>query len=195
MNIAMKGTGLLGMGNPGLKSTQDRLDRMAKRDNKIAFFEQQKENLKTMKTDSLEDISRKLEMLHGYDDQIALAKVEFNNSQVFHMLDEARELGEKIAEAAEKMAPKTAEERREDAIEEATGVDMDGGILGEVMDELEDITEELTEETAEELEEMAEETLSEQDLEQALYQETIETEDSLEDDMLPDKYKRIDYRV
>ena len=158
MNITMKGAGLLGMGNPGLKSTQDRLDRMAKRDNKIAFFEQQKENLKTMKTDSLEDISRKLEMLHGYDDQIALAKVEFNNSQVFHMLDEARELGEKIAEAAEKMAPKTAEERREDAIEEATGVDMDGGILGEVMDELEDITEELTEETAEELEEMAEKT-------------------------------------
>ena len=36
MNIAMKGAGLLGMGNPGLKSTQDRLDRMAKRDNKIA---------------------------------------------------------------------------------------------------------------------------------------------------------------
>ena len=121
MNIAMKGAGLLGMGNPGLKSTQDRLDRMAKRDNKIAFFEQQKENLKTMKTDSLEDISRKLEMLHGYDDQIALAKVEFNNSQVFHMLDEARELGEKIAEAAEKNAPKTPEERREDMIEEATG--------------------------------------------------------------------------
>ena len=159
MNIAMKGAGLLGMGNPGLKSTQDRLDRMAKRDNKIAFFEQQKENLKTMKTDSLEDISRKLEMLHGYDDQIALAKVEFNNSQVFHMLDEARELGEKIAEAAEKNAPKTPEERREDMIEEATGVDMDGGILGEVMDELEDITEEMTEKAAEELEEMTEETL------------------------------------
>ncbi len=195
MNIAMKGTGLLGMGNPGLKSTQDRLDRMAKRDNKIAFFEQQKENLKTMKTDSLEDISRKLEMLHGYNDQIALAKVEFNNSQVFHMLDEARELGEKIAEAAEKNAPKTPEERREDMIEEATGVDMDGGILGEVMDELEDITEEMTEKAAEELEEMTEEALSEQDLKQAMYQEPIKTEDPVEDDLLPDKYKRVDYRV
>ncbi len=195
MNIKMNSSGILGMGHPGLKSTQDRLDRMTKRDNKIAFFEQQKETLKTMKTDSLEDISRKLEMLHGYDDQIELAKVEFNNSQVFHMLDEARELGEKIAEAAEKMAPKTAEERREDAIEEATGVDMDGGILGEVMDELEDITEEMTEETAEELEEAAEETLSEQNPEQALYQETIQTEEPVEDVFLPDRYKRIDYRV
>ena len=195
MNITMKGAGLLGMGNPGLKSTQDRLDRMAKRDNKIAFFEQQKQNLKTMKTDSLEDISRKLEMLHGYDDQIVLAKVEFNNSQVFHMLDEARELGEKIAEAAEKNAPKTPEERREDMIEEVTGVDMDGGILGEVMDELEDITEEMTEKAAEELEEMTEETLSEQDLKQALYQEPLSTEDPVEDDLLQDKYKRIDYRV
>ena len=195
MNINLKTPSLLGIGNPGLKSTQDRMDRMAKRDNKIAFFEQQKENLKTMKTDSLEDISRKLEMLHGYDDQIALAKVEFNNGQIFHMLDEARELGEKIAEAAEKYAPKTPEERREDMIEEATGVDMDGGILGEVMDELEDITEEMTEKAAEELEEMTAENLSEQNLEQALYQESIKTEYPVEDDLLPDKYKRIDYRV
>ena len=195
MNIKLKTPSLLGIGNPGLKSTQDRLDRMAKRDNKIAFFEKQKENLKTMKTDSLEDISRKLEMFHGYDDQIALAKVEFNNSQIFHMLDEARELGEKIAEAAEKYAPKTPEERREDMIEEATGVDMDGGILGEVMDELEDITEEMTEKAAEDFEEMTEEALSEQDLKHALYQESIKTEDLMEDDLLPGKYKRIDYRV
>ena len=195
MNINLKTPSLLGIGNPGLKSTQDRLDRMAKRDNKIAFFEQQKENLKTMKTDSLEDISRKLEMLHGYDDQIALAKVEFNNGQIFHMLDEARELGEKIAEAAEKYAPKTPEERREDMIEEATGVDMEGGILGEVMDELEDITEEMTEKAAEDLEEMTEEALSEQDLKQAMYREPIKTEGPVDEDLLPDKYKRIDYRV
>lgn len=195
MNINLKTPSLLGLGNPGLKSTQDCLDRMAKRDNKIAFFEQQKENLKTMKTDSLEDISRKLEMLHGYDDQIALAKVEFNNGQIFHMLDEARELGEKIAEAAEKYAPKTPEERREDMIEEATGVDMDGGILEEVMDELEDIAEEMTEKVTEELEEMAKENLSEQGLEQALYSEAVETGETAEDGLLPDMYKRIDYRV
>lgn len=195
MNIKMNGSGILGMGHPGLKSTQDRMDRMAKRDNKIAFFEQQKENLKTMKTDSLEDISRKLEMLHGYDDQIALAKVEYNNGQIFHMLDEARELGEKIAEAAEKYAPKTPEERREDMIEDATGVDMDGGILDEVMDELSEITEEMTEKATEELEKIADETLPEQELKQALYSETVEAGETAEDGLLPDMYKRIDYRV
>ena len=195
MNIKLKTPSLLGIGNPGLKSTQDRMDRMAKRDNKIAFFEQQKENLKTMKTDSLEDISRKLEMLHGYDDQIALAKVEFNNGQIFHMLDEARELGEKIAEAAEKYAPKTPEERREDMIEEATGVEKSDGILGEVMEELSDITEEMTETATEELEKMAEETLPEQELDQVLYSETLEASEAAEEGVLPDMYKRIDYRV
>ena len=44
MNIKLQGIDLLG--NLGLKSTQDRLNRQAERDNKIAFFEQQKENLK-----------------------------------------------------------------------------------------------------------------------------------------------------
>ena len=195
MNIKLKTPSLLGIGNPGLKSTQDRLDRMAKRDNKIAFFEQQKENLKTMKTDSLEDISRKLEMLHGYDDQIALAKVEFNNGQIFHMLDEARELGEKIAEAAEKYAPKTLKERREDMIEEATGVEKSDGILGEAMEELSDIAEEMTEKATEELEKMAEETLPEQELDQVLYSEVAETGETAEDGLLSNMYKRIDYRV
>ena len=62
---------------------------------------------------------------------------------MFHILDEARERGEKIAEEAEKMAPKTPEERREEMIEEATGIDKDKGILSEVMDELEDQIEEI----------------------------------------------------
>ena len=59
-----------------LKSTRERLDRQEKRDNQIAFYEQQKENLKGMKAETLEEISRKLNLLHGYDDQIALAKKE-----------------------------------------------------------------------------------------------------------------------
>ena len=42
---------------------------------------------------------------------------------------------------------------------------------------------------------MTEEALSEQDLKQAMYQEPIKTEDPVEDDLLPDKYKRVDYRV
>lgn len=72
---------------------------------------------------------------------------------------------------------------------------MDGGILGEVMDELSEITEEMTEKATEELEKMADETLPEQELKQALYSETVEAGETAEDGLLPDKYKRIDYRV
>ena len=90
MNIKIQGTNNI-FGNRGMKSVQDRMERQAKRDNQIAFLEQRKSHLKDMKTDSIEDISRKLEMLHDYDDQIAAAKKAYNNSQVFHVLDEARE--------------------------------------------------------------------------------------------------------
>ena len=169
MNVNMKNTGLLG--NPMLKSTQDRLKRMAQRDQKIAFFEQQKENLKSMKTDSLEDISRKLDMLQGYNDEITMAKTEFNNGQIYHMLDEARELGEKMAKAAEKYAAKTPEERREELIEEITGVENDG-LLSEIMDELPDIEEEMTEESLDALEDVSEERLQVKEENQALYQES-----------------------
>lgn len=195
MNIAIKATGFPGIGKPGLKSTQDRQERMAQRDNKIAFYEQQKENLKSLKTFSLEDISRKLEMLHNFDDQITLAKVEFNKSQVFHILDEAAEIGENIAEAAEENAPKNAEERREDIIEDATGVENDGGMLDEIMDEMEELTEEMMEKTAEEFEEMTEDLLSEKNLDQSLKVGSAEAEELFEEKLLADTYKRIDYRI
>ena len=125
-----------------LKSTRERLDRQEKRDNQIAFYEQQKENLKGMRAETLEEISRKLNLLHGYDDQIALAKKEYNNSQMMHVMDEAVERGEKIAEEAEKYAPKTPEERKEEMIEEATGVEKNEGMLSEIMDEMTDAAEE-----------------------------------------------------
>lgn len=57
-------------------------------------------------------------------------------------MDEAQELGEKIAEAAEELEPKTAEERCEEIAEEALGIEDDGGILDEL---LEDMPEELQE--------------------------------------------------
>ena len=66
-----------------------------------------------MECSTLEDIARKLEMFHSYEDQIAAVKQQYNNSQMAHVLDEAKEIGEKIAEEAEKTAPKTEEERRE----------------------------------------------------------------------------------
>ena len=191
MNIKMQSINLFS--NNGLKSTQDRLDRQAKRDNQIAFFEQQKENLKNMKADSIEDISRKLDLLHGYDDQIAAAKAEYNNSQIFHVLDEARERAEKIAEEAEKYAPKTREERLEDMIEEATGVDKDAGMLAEAMDELEEITEEMMEESVEELDEMSEMLEEVENADQT--QVEMEAASKVSTGVLPEKYKRIDYRI
>ena len=191
MNIKMQSINLFS--NNGLKSTQDRMDRQAKRDNQIAFFEQQKENLKNMKADSIEDISRKLELLHGYDDQITAAKAEYNNSQMFHILDEARERAEKIAEEAEKYAPKTPEERLEDMIEEATGVDKDAGMLAEAMDELAEIAEEMTEETVEELGEIAEELEEVENVDQT--QSEMEAASKFSTGDMPEKYKRIDYRI
>ena len=191
MNIKMQSINLFS--NNGLKSTQDRLDRQAKRDNQIAFFEQKKENLKNMKSDSIEDISRKLDLLHGYDDQIAAAKAEYNNSQMFHVLDEARERAEKIAEEAEKYAPKTPEERLEDMVEEATGVDKDAGMLAEAMDELAEIAEEMTEETVEELDEMSEMLEEVENADQT--QAEMEAASKISTGVLPEKYKRIDYRI
>ena len=191
MNIKMQSINLFS--NNGLKSTKDRLDRQAKRDNKIAFFEQQKENLKNMKANSIEDISRKLDLLHGYDDQITAAKAEYNNSQMFHILDEARERAEKIAEEAEKYAPKTPEERLEDMIEEATGVDKDAGMLAEAMDELEEITEEMMEESVEELDEMSEMLEEVENADQT--QAEVEAASKVSTGVLPEKYKRIDYRI
>ena len=61
--------------NPNmLKSTQEKLQRQADRDNKVAFFEAQKENLKNMQSLDLDDIARKIELLHSYNDQIEIGR-------------------------------------------------------------------------------------------------------------------------
>ena len=91
-------------------------------------------------------------------------------------------LGEKIAEAAEKMEPKTAEERREDMAEEAMGTDEDKGMMEEMMEDVSDLTEEVEamEENAEELEELAEETEEMQEAKEAqekLAEETKQMEE------------------
>ena len=191
MNIKLQGIDLLG--NLGLKSTQDRLNRQAERDNKIAFFEQQKENLKNMKADTIDEIAKKLAMFHGYEDQIAAAKMEYNNAQMFHVFDEAQELAEKIAEAAEKNEPKTPEERREDMIEDATGVENDG-MLDELMDNLTDAVEEVTEEMVEDLQQSSEEILSEDELNQMMLTEE-ELEKLEQEKRIPVNYIPFDYRI
>lgn len=192
MNIKLQGIDLLG--NLGLKSTLDRLNRQAERDNKIAFFEQQKENLKNMKANTIDEIARKLDMFHGYEDQIAAAKMEYNHSQMFHVFDEAQELAEKIAEAAEKNEPKTPEERREDMIEEATGGENDG-LLDELMDNLTDAVEDATEEMVGELQETSEEVSSEDELNQMILTEEEQLEKLEQEKRIPANYIPFDYRI
>lgn len=135
--------GLTSSFRQGMKSTRQKQQRQAERDSQVAFFEKQKENLKNMKCDSIEDIKDKLDMFHSYENRIAAVKEQYNYSQMRHILDEAEEWGEKAAKAAEKYEPKTAEERREEAIEEALGTDESKGMSDELFEEL--IPDELTE--------------------------------------------------
>ena len=143
-----------------LKSTQDRLERQEETRKQVDFFEKQKENLKNVTAESVEEIAEKLKMFQSYEDQIASIKAAYNHEQMFHILDESTERGEKIAEAVDKMAPKTPEERLEEMVEEALGIE-EGGELEEIMDELEEVVEEMTEELTEEITEELEEALPE----------------------------------
>lgn len=133
-----------------LKSTKDRLERQEQTQKQVDFFEKQKENLKNVTCGSVEEIAEKLKMFHSYEDQIAAVKAAYNQEQMFHILDESTERGEKIAEAVEKMEPKTPEERLEEMVEEALGIE-GGGELEEIMDELEEVAEELAEELTEDM--------------------------------------------
>ena len=148
-----------------LKSTQDKLDRQQDTRNQIAYWEPQKENLKNMECSSLEEIAKKLEIFHSYEAEIASVKMKYNSEQMWHIMDEAKELGEKIAEETEKFKPKTAEERRKEMAEEALGIDDSKGELAENMEEIQEEMEELQEEFQEEMQdkisESAEQTIEE----------------------------------
>ena len=168
-----------------LKSTQDKIERQQKAQSQIDFFENQKANLKNMQCDSIEDIARKLEMFHSYEDQIAAVKKQYNNEQMFHTMDEARERGEQIAELAEDYAPKTEEERKEEMVEEALGIEEKGG-FSESMEEVQEITEEMVEELATENVEALDEAITE------------DSEVLAETELLPQeevKYKKIDILI
>lgn len=153
----------------GLKSTQEKMERQQKTQNEVSFWEKQKENLKEHECETPEEIAEKLKTLHGYEDEIAAAKKAYNNEQMWHAMDEARELGEKIAEAAKDMEPKTAEERRKDAVEEAMGTDEDKSTMEEMMDDVSDLAEDAkaVEENAKELEELTKQTEDMQEEKQA----------------------------
>ncbi len=153
---------LPGIHNSMLKSTQDKMERQQKAENQVSFWENQKEKLKEMECGTVEEIARKLEKLHDYEDEIAAVKAAYNSEQMFHILDEAQEQGEKNAEAAEKLEPKTPEERREELAEEAAGTEENEGILEEMMEEVTESMEEVLEEVTESMEETQEELLEEQ---------------------------------
>ena len=187
------------MQRTGLKSAQDQAERQQKAQSQIAFWENQKESLKNVECDTLEAIGKKLEQFHSYESEIAAVKTQYNQEQMWHAMDEAKELGEKIAEEAEKFEPKTAEERREDMAEEALGTDENKGELTESMEEMSELTEDMSQ-TMEEITESAEETYD------SLTEESMETMEAAASaempadsaELMPDqtvKYKRIDVFV
>ena len=145
------------MRRTGLKSTQDKAERQQKAQSQIAFWENQKESLKNIECSTLEEIAQKLDKFRTYEDQIASVKKQYNQEQMWHVMDEAKEIGEKIAEEAEKLEPKTAEERREDIAEEALGTDEFKGEMTESIEEMQEQMTELTEEMQEQMTEMTEE--------------------------------------
>ncbi len=200
MNVKLQGSNNMFTGNSsilynkGLKSTQEKLERQEKRDNQIAFFENQKNNLKNMECNSLEEISRKLELFHSYEDQIKAAKAEYNSSQMMHFMDEMIERAEKLAEAAEEYAPKTPEERTEEMLEEALGIEEEKGELMESMEELAELAEEMSEELLKELPD----ELSEESIENMEELPVANAESFLVKEQQPEqlgKYKRIDLLI
>lgn len=111
--------------NNSLHSTQEKMQRQAKMQGQIEFWENQKANLKNNECSTVEEIKDKLTALRNYNDEIAAAKMAYNLEQSLHALDEAKEWGEKVAKEAEKHAPKTKEERRKELLKEALGLDED----------------------------------------------------------------------
>lgn len=159
MNIKINQNGFFGnMANNGLKSTAEKQQRQAKCQSQVDFWENKKENLKNMECSTDEEIAKKLELYHSYEESIAAAKKAYNNEQMWHMMDEARERGEKIAEAAKKNEPKTEEERKEELKKEAIGEEASGEGLLDVLDDLSETVEETIEDIQEAKLEQAEQT-------------------------------------
>lgn len=196
MNISLNNRSVLFQHGNKLKSTEEKEERQQKAQSQIDFFENQKANLKNMKCETLEEIEHKLELFNNYDAQIMAVKQQYNQEQMMHTMDEARELGEKIAEAKEKLEPKTPEERRRDQIEEALGTEDEGGMMTELLDEAMEkvilLEEEMTEEAIAE-EEMVQESLENAELMQT--QPDIIAQEEMTEEYLKAKYASIDIKV
>lgn len=179
MNISLKNSPLSVLTQhygKGLKSTEERIERMQKTQSQVDFFEQRKSELKNMHCSTLEEIEQKLQLFNDYNAQIDAVKQQFNYEQMMHCMDEAEELGRMIAKAAEKLEPKTADERREELAEEALGIEDDGGILDEMLEDIKDIKE-ISEEAL--LEIITDNTAAEEKMEEEL-PEIVEQEELTE---------------
>lgn len=196
MNISLNNRSVLFQHGNKLKSTEEKEERQQKAQSQIDFFENQKANLKNMKCETLEEIEHKLELFNNYDAQIMAVKQQYNQEQMMHAMDEARELGEKIAEAKEKFEAKTPEERKRDKIEEALGTEDEGGMMTELLDEAMEkvilLEEEMTEEAIAE-EEMVQESLENAELMQT--QPDIIAQEEMTAEYLKAKYASIDIKV
>ncbi len=171
----------------GLKSTEEKMERQQKAQSQIEFFEGQKAGLKQMHCETIEEITRKLDLFNTYNSQIAAVKEQYNQEQMMHCMDEVKEKGEKIAEAAKKLEPKTAEERREEMAKEALGIE-DEGILTELLEDMpetEELDELLPDSTAQQIEAAKEM----EDLPEVVIQEQM-TREELEKD-----YVSIDIKI
>lgn len=198
MNISLNSRSVLFRHGNNLKSTEEKEERQQKAQAQIDFFENQKANLRNMKCETLEEIGRKLELFNNYDAQIMAVKQQYNQEQMMHTMDEARELGEKIAEAKKKLEAKTPEERKREQIEEALGTEDEGGMLEELLDEtMEKVLikqEELAEEAVSE-EEMVQESLEDAASIQTQIQPGIVAQEELTEEYLKEKYASIDIKV
>lgn len=191
------------MQRSGLKSTREKVERQQKAQSQIAFWESQKESLKNIECDTLEEIAKKLDKFRSYESEIDAVKMQYNQEQMWHAMDEAKEIGEKIAEEAEKLEPKTAEERREDMVEEALGADESKGELTESMEKMQEEMAELSEDMSQTIEEAAE---SVEEMHDNMAEESVEAvEDTASAEMSVSsaefsanytiKYKRIDVLI
>ena len=130
-------------------SAKEKAARQQRMNSQIDYWEGKKEALKGKECGSLDAIRERLEQLQSYEDEIAAARKAYNHDQMFHVLDEAKEQGEKIARELEKQEPKTAEERREEMAEEALGTEEGEGGMMESLEELTEDMKELTEDLTE----------------------------------------------
>ncbi len=191
------------MQRTGLKSAQDKVERQQKAQSQIEFWENKKESLKNMECDTLEDIAKKLDKFRSYEDEIDAVKMQYNREQMWHTMDETKEIGEKIAEEAEKFEPKTAEERREDMVEEALGTDEGKGELTESIEEMQEEVAELSDDLSQAVEETVEsaektlDNMSEESVEAMEDAASSEMPVSSAEPLLDKavKYKRIDVLI